>query len=111
MLASTVQFSRYGRRPILNPRVRPGGRRSRRMSVEPGDLNGHEGRAKARSLRTQQCAYDSDYAVSQRSTRSTSEYLPGLLIVNELVSVPPLSYLRETFAHEQASGRHPLDAA
>jgi hypothetical protein len=66
---------------------------------------------KARSLRTQQCAYESDYAVSRRSTRSRSEYLPGLLAVNELVSVPPLSYLRETFAHEQASGRHPSDAA
>ncbi len=68
MLASTVQFSRYGRRLILIFRVHQLVPFERNECRTKFDHYGLEGRAqKARSLRTQQCAYGS---------RRTKDHVP-----------------------------------
>src|SRR6185437_14998476 len=112
MLASTVQFSRYGRPPHLALRVR---------HVAPfGEVKGRTMLTYSVSRRLGLiCPLPQDSTVCLRRYHDrTAAFHPTnrstggrRSCIDELVSVPPLSYLRETFAHEQASGRHPSDAA
>jgi hypothetical protein len=84
MLASTVQFSRYGRSRRLDRRVRPP-HRSTRAAVRRTT-----GRRSVRSLRTQQRAYDLT-TLTHPFPPPKRLYLHGDDRAAELVSVPPMS--------------------
>ena len=112
MLASTVQFSRYGRPDRLIHRVRLSGRRS---VIERPDVFGirapdHSGHHE--SLRAT-IPLPQDSTACLRSDVIGSKFLRckhrctnrPISASHELVSVPPLSSARETFAHESALDR------
>jgi hypothetical protein len=108
MLASTVQFSKYGQHPPGNPRAPDQFPKEKPKPYEADKRqttrnNKPTNTRLACSLRTQQCAYE--------PSRTTNHLPPnpktGVLTAdtrdnNELVSVPPSSNPHETFARAKA---------
>src|SRR3954470_3875501 len=101
MLASTVQFSKYGRGPPTRHRQPPAPRAVRHQN----DLSPEE--TVTRSLRTQQRAYHrlpratTFHAAPKDSRTSGNTRSPA-----ELVSVPPSSSVTNTRTHPRRGEHH-----